>query len=202
MIRRSLFTLIALSLAAFGAPALAQDASWDEEPSWSTPEDQARDDYRESDSDSDRRSDSWISVRAGLGFTGDPETFLMSVEVPFLIADMFSAGPQLRLGVSDDEVYFAPTIQAYVAPRLEGDLEPLRPYASFGLGLAVLDKERRSGRDEEDVDFLLSPGFGVEWMFQDGLLLGSGIQLDVIPGGVAGERFVFSWQVLTFRAEF
>jgi len=182
-----------LLLFALSAPASAQERSWDEEPSWNEPEERSV----------SSSSDSFVSLRGGLGFTADPETFLMGLELPFALSDMFSIGPQLRLGVSDDEVYFAPTVQGYVTPRLGGDLDALRPYGSFGMGIAVLEKDDRvPGRDEEDVDFLLTPGLGVEYMFTEGMFVGSGIQLDIIPGGVAGERFVFSWQVLTFRVAF
>ena len=51
------------------------------------------------------------------------------------------------------------------------------------------------------MDFLLTPGFGLEYRF-DQFFVGSNMQLDVIPGGVAGQRFVYTWQILTFRAAF
>jgi hypothetical protein len=149
----------------------------------------------------ERESQRTVSLRGGIGFTADPETFLMSLEVPFTITELFSAGPQLRLGVSDEELYFAPTVQGYFTPRLGGDYDVIRPYGSLGLGIAFLENDdRASGRDDEDVDFLLTPGFGVEYAISDQLFAGTAMQLDVIPAGATGERFVFSWQVLTFRA--
>ena len=176
----------------------AQAPAWDDEPTWSA------DSPRPSDDPNSKRpgDDSWVSVRGGIGFTAGPDSFLMSLEVPFTIMELVSVGPQLRLGVSDDNVYFAPTVQAYITPRLGGDLDDLRPYASFGMGLAVLEKDDRCcGRDEEDVDFLLTPGFGLEYRF-DQFFVGSNMQLDIIPGGVAGQRFIYTWQILTFRAAF
>jgi hypothetical protein len=197
---RSLFNARHIAAAAtiliLAAPAAshAQDDSWDSEPTWSAPEGEPQ---------QQQEDDSFVSIRGGLGLTGNPDTFLMSVELPFVLTELFSAGPQLRLGVSDDEVYFAPTLQGYVTPRLGGDLDAIRPYGSLGLGIAVLEKDgRRRGRDEDDVDFLLSPGFGIEYAIDETMFVGSGIQLDVIPAGVAGERFIFSWQILTFRAAF
>lgn len=198
---RSAARFVATSILLLGlsaAPVQAQDSepAWDDEPTWSAESEQKEPAKRQS-------SDSWISVRGGLGFTADPNTFLMSIDVPFTITELFAAGPQLRLGVSDDEVYLAATVQGYVTPRIGGDLDVIRPYGSLGLGIAFLDKDgRRRGRDDEDVDFLLTPGFGVEYAFDDAMFVGTGVQLDVIPGGVAGERFVFSWQVVTFRAAF
>jgi opacity protein-like surface antigen len=114
-----------------------------------------------------------------------------------------SVGPLLQLGVSDDKLYFAPTLQLYVHPRLDGVLEPLRPYGHAGIGLAYLDKDdRRNGRDDDDVDFQFTAGLGFDYELREDLFLGTGLLFNVVPGSVVGERFIFSWQVMTFRHAF
>ncbi len=150
-----------------------------------------------------RQDDSRFSVRGAIGFTADPDTFLMTLEVPWKAHDLVSVGPMLQLGFSDDDVLVAPTLEVYLTPQLADDLRDFHPYAHMGMGFMYLEKDhRRPGRDEEDADFLLTTGFGAEYAVQENLFLGTGFLFDIVPAGVAGERFVFGWQILTLRAAF
>lgn len=150
-----------------------------------------------------RQDDSRFSVRGSIGFTADPDTFLMTLEVPWKANDLVSVGPLFQLGFSDDDVLVAPTLEVYLTPQLADDLRDLHPYAHLGMGFMYLEKDhRRPGRDEEDADFLLTTGFGAEYAVQENLFVGTGFLFDIVPGGVAGERFVFGWQMLTLRAAF
>jgi hypothetical protein len=148
------------------------------------------------------RDDSGFSARGAIGFTADPSTFLMTLEVPWAADELVSVGPLFQLGISDDDVLFAPSLQAYLTPRLGGDLDEIRPYAHMGMGIAYLEKDRRGPRDDEDVDFLLALGLGVEYALQENLFVGTGLLFNVIPAGVVGENFIFGWQVLGFRVAF
>ncbi len=144
-----------------------------------------------------------LSFRASLGMTAGPDTFAMTFEAPYAINEMVSIGPLFQLGFSDDHVLFAPTVQAYVTPTLTEQFADWHPYAHIGMGLVYLeDNDRRPGRDEEDTDFLLVIGTGVEYALSDTFYMGTGFLFDVIPGGAVGNRFVFGWQILTFRQEF
>ena len=150
-----------------------------------------------------RRNDSRVSLRGSLGMTASPETFNMTLEVPWAADALVSAGPLFQLGFSDDDTLFATTVQAYLTPRFDGELDDWRPYAHMGMGFMYLEKDdRRPGRDDEDVDFLFTVGTGVEYAVSDGFYLGTGLLFDVIPTKVVGDRFVFGWQILTFRTEF
>lgn len=150
-----------------------------------------------------RRDGSSLSLRGSLGMTASPETFNMTLEVPWAADELVSAGPLVQLGFSDDHVLFASTIQAYLTPRLDGSLEDWRPYAHMGMGLIYLeDDHRRFNRDEEDVDFLFTVGTGVEYTLAENFYMGTGFLFNVIPTGVVGNKFIFGWQVLTFRTEF
>ena len=149
-----------------------------------------------------QRDDSGFSVRGGVGFTADPSAFLMTLEVPWAADELVSVGPLVQLAVSDDDVLFAPTLQVYLTPRLGGEYDEIRPYAHLGMGLAYLEKDGRRPRDDEDTDFLLTLGTGVEYAVRENLFLGTGLLFDVIPGGVVGENFIFGWQLLTVRVAF
>lgn len=201
MSRSRVFCLSILLLVLCQAPALAQtSAPKDRQGSdRGTPARGADEDRWESES---RREDALFSLRGGIGFTADPGTFLMTVEMPWHIDELVSIGPMFQLGVSDDEVYFAPTLGLYLHPRLTGDLEPFHPYGHVGFGLAYLDKDDRGPRDGEDADFQFTAGLGVEYELRKDFLMGTGLLFNVIPDGVVGEEFIFGWQVLTFRHSF
>jgi hypothetical protein len=127
----------------------------------------------------------------------------MTLEVPWAADELVSAGPLFQLGFADDHVLFAATLQAYLTPRLEDSLSDWHPYAHMGMGFIYLENDnRRSGRDDEDVDFLFTVGTGVEYALSDGFYMGTGLLFDIVPTGVVGDHFVFGWQILTFRAEF
>lgn len=144
-----------------------------------------------------------VSVRGSLGMTAGPETFNMTLEVPWAADPLVSVGPMFQLGFSDDHTLFAPTVQAYLTPQLAGELADWHPYAHMGIGLMYLeDEDRRPFRDDEDVDFLINTGVGVEYALSRKFFMGTGLLFDVIPAGAVGNRFVFGWQILTFRAAF
>jgi hypothetical protein len=189
--RAALFFGLCVTLAA-GIPAMAwaQVDRWEQE---AGPAEAPRQQSKES---------RW-SARASLGFTTGPETFLMTLEVPWAINRMVSVGPLFQLGFSDDDTLFAPSLQFYITPRLDGDLEALRPYGHLGMGFVYLENDDRApGRDEEDVDFLFTTGLGVEYALRDDILMGTGLLFNIVPAGAVGQRFVFGWQLLTFRVRF
>ena len=149
------------------------------------------------------REESDFSVRGSLGMTADPETFNMTVEAPVPLNDYVSVGPLMQLGFSDDHVLFGLSGHAYFTPPLEGDLEKLQPYWHLGMGLIHLeDDDRRPGRDDEDTEFLLTVGMGLDYEVGSGFHMGTAFLFNTIPGGAVGEKFVFGWQILTFRQEF
>jgi hypothetical protein len=158
--------------------------------------------YRQSSSSSSQ-NDSGFSIRGSLGMTASPETFNMTLEVPWAADELVSVGPLFQLGFSDDNVLFGATLQAYLTPQLEDSLADWHPYAHMGMGLIYLEDDNRApGRDEEDADFLFVMGTGVEYELSDSFYLGTAFLFDIVPAGAVGNRFTFGWQILTFRYEF
>jgi hypothetical protein len=186
---RTLFAAVSLALAvAIPSSVAAQD------PAGSSTSAEAR-------SPSQRSEDRGLSVRGSLGFSADPTTFLMTLELPWQVNELVSLGPLFQLGFSDDEVLFAPSIQTYLHPRL-ADFKEIRPYLHVGMGLIYLEDNDRSPRDEEDTDFLITTGFGVEYEIKENFLIGTGMLFNAIPSGAIGEKFVFGWQMLQMRTVF
>jgi hypothetical protein len=184
----SLALLLASGTVLLPAQALAQDR-----PSPQT----------SSQTGSRQQDDSRFSVRGSLGMTASPETFNMTLEMPWKADELVSVGPLFQLGFSDDNVLFAGTLQAYLTPRLEDSLRDWHPYGHMGMGFIYLeDDDRVPGRDEEDAAFLFTVGTGVEYALSDSFYMGTGFLFDIIPTGAVGDRFVWGWQVLTFRHEF
>ena len=139
------------------------------------------------------------SVRGGVGFTVDPGSFLVGVEVPFAISENVAIGPSAQFGVSDDTTFAAPTWLAEF--RLPMGDNPFMPFAQAGVGAAYLEKERR-GRDRDDWGLLLDLAVGGDFWVTDQFAVGTKATFHWMPDDVAGEHFLFSWQVLNGRFSF
>jgi hypothetical protein len=143
-----------------------------------------------------------FGLKAGLGFSADPTTFLMTYQADFFLHNMFALGPLLQFGVADEDFFFAPTLNFQVVFDLPGEgLEGLKPTVQFGLGLIYLEKEHRGGSSSQ-VDFLTNFGIGLEYFFSDQLAIGTNMIFNFIPGEVLDEYFIYCWQVVTFRFQF
>jgi hypothetical protein len=139
------------------------------------------------------------SVRGGVGFTVDPGSFLMGVEVPFAISENIALGPSFQAGVDDDTTFLAPTW--VIEFRLPMGQNPFLPFAQLGAGAAYLKKERR-GRDRDDWGFLADLSIGGDFWVTDDFAIGTKATFHLMPDDVAGENFLFSWQVLNGRFSF
>jgi hypothetical protein len=149
-----------------------------------------------------------LSVRGAIGFTLDPDTFLMAFQGDYFLDDQLSLGPLLQLGVDDDTTILAPTLNvqyAFDLTELEEDgdeiLERLKPFVQGGVGLGYIHKDRRRG-DDDDVGFLLNLGFGLEYYLTDQLALGNNLLFNILPDKTNGENFFLSWQFVTLRYRF
>ena len=144
----------------------------------------------------------WVAARGGVGFTIDPDTFLMAGEVGMFLTGNFSLGPLLQLGVSDQNVIIAPTLNAqWMFDLPERKLAHVKPFVQGGLGLAYVKEDDRRGEDD-DVGFLMNFGFGAEFYLTDRGSVGSNVLFNFMPDKVLDENFFFSWQLVTFRYMF
>ena len=139
-------------------------------------------------------------LRGAVGFTLDPETFLMSAEGDYFVNENLGVGPLFQLGLSDRRVIVAPTANVRGVFDLSGSgLDRLKPFAQGGVGLAYIHKDRDG--DDDDVGFLLNFGFGADYHITERFALGNSLLFNIMPDKVRGENFFFSWQFVsaTFR---
>lgn len=144
-----------------------------------------------------------MGFKAGMGFSASPTTFLMTYQLDFFIVNPIAIGPLFQFGISDDDFFFAPTLNLQAMFDLPGEgFEGLKPTLQFGLGLVYLDREYGGGRDDDDVDFLVNFGFGLEYFFNEYVAIGTNFLFNFVPGEVLDDNFFFGWQVITFRFQF
>ena len=148
-----------------------------------------------------------FSIRTGLGFTADPDGFLLGFEGDYAFTEHLSTGVLLQLGLDDDRTIVSPVVYGRFRSDLGGidpALEPLEPYIHLGFGITYWHVDRRPPRSgtTDDVEFLLNPGVGIEYRFTDHVSAGTHMMFNIIPAEIFGERFYFSWEVLTLRYRF
>lgn len=144
-------------------------------------------------------------LKGGVGFTADPTAFLMGLEGDYAFTREFRAGPLLQIAASDDKTIVAPTanLKFFVPiPDAPREVERFNPFLQLGLGFAYVERERRHRHDDDEVGFLMNAGFGFDYMVTDRFGMGSQMLFNVLPDETAGERFFFSWQVVTASVRF
>lgn len=147
-----------------------------------------------------RRGPEGLSLRAAMGFTLDPDTFLLASQVDYRFADGLSLSPLVQLGLSDDDVLLAPSFNLKYTFDLSTEQRkiPVKPFMEGGVGFCYLHKEHRRG-DDDEVGFLLNFGFGADFYVTDRVALGSNVLFNVLPGEVLGEHFFFTWEFIALR---
>jgi opacity protein-like surface antigen len=196
---RSSFPGIAGALALAGLVLLAAPATGQGYPDTTTS------DYG-GGQDSQRGSDGPFSLRTGLGFSIDPDTFLMGFEGDYrIITEGFSVGTQVQLGLDDDLTLVSPVFYGRYTVDLgefNRSLDRVAPYLQGGLGFTWWEIDRRFGGDDDDTEFLLNFGFGVEYRLTEHVSAGTHMLFNLIPDKIYGERFYYSWEVATLRYRF
>jgi hypothetical protein len=149
-----------------------------------------------------------VALETGIGFTSNPDTFLLSTELPIQIARDFDLGPLVQLGIGNDRLIVAPTVNVrYSFPlsryiRNENPVwDRLSPVAHGGVGFAYLERDNKPG-DDDDLGFLFNLGVGMQYAMTDRVSFGTRMTFNMMPGDVLDERFFFSWQVAQFRYRF
>lgn len=196
---------VALAFVWLLAAPLASAQDWgDSEEDWSTAPAQTPATTSSSRSSTYRRAPgSGWSLQAGVGFTAEPDTFLMNFEVPYAFNGWVSAGPAIQVGLEDDHTIVAPSANLRLTiPDLPGrGLDRVRPYAFTGIGFAYLDKDR--GRNDGDGAGLLIPvGVGIEYQVSEKVFLGTQMTFNFLPKDTQGQSFFYAWQLAGLRFAF
>ena len=208
---RRLFTMLTVLLgigaAALLAAPLAEAQDWGDDSSedWSSQpaQPQPRSSASSRGSSSRSAADGW-SLQGGIGFTADPDTFLMNFEAPYAFNRWFSFGPALQVGVADHRTIVAPTGNLRVTiPDMPGRaFDRVHPYAIAGMGFAVIDNETNGRDGSAATGFLIDFGAGVEYQVSEKVFFGTQMIFNVLPDEVKGEQFYFAWQLSGIRFAF
>lgn len=199
----ALTSLVAVVLC--NAPlANAQDWGDDEDEDWSASEPTPAQSQRSSPpSSSSRNAAAGWSLRAGLGFTADPETFLLNFEAPYAFNEWVSAGPMMQIGLEDHHSIVAPTANLTLrVPDLPGSaFDDVHPYAFAGMGFAYIEKDRGQN-DGDGAGFLIDTGIGVEYQLSEKVFIGTQMMFNFLPKETKNEGFIFAWQIVGIRFAF
>jgi hypothetical protein len=144
------------------------------------------------------------SVKGGLGFTADPDAFLLGFEFDQPLQSSVSFIGRLDLAFDDNDLIVSPSVGArywFDLTRTSlGGLRPLRPYVDAGVGFTYLDEDHND--DDDGFGLLIPLGFGAEWPITREIALGTDFHFNIIPVGADNESFYFGWQVLGVRYRF
>ena len=150
-----------------------------------------------------------FAVQAGLGFTADPDAFLLNFEGDYRLDDAFSAGAMLQLGLDDDFTLVSPAAYLRYSVDLSDyneDLRNLTPFVQGGLGFTYIEIDLPSaappGIDDDDIGFMFNFGFGVDYLFTDHVSVGSKMLFNILPTDVFDDDFYFSWEIAALRYRF
>lgn len=144
------------------------------------------------------------AFRVGAGFTVDPNTFLLNFELPYSFDRFVSAGPMLQVGIEDEKLIVAPTLNLTIrVPDMPGDdFDRFHPHIFGGVGLGILNNDDRRG-ENTDVGFLVNTGFGVDFDLSERVTLGSRMIFNFLPADrTLGQKFWYSWEVGSIRLAF
>lgn len=204
-IRRSCpwrWSLTAVMLATIGWAGAIDAQDWGEsEDGWSEDSEPYRE-SNESSTSSTPVTTAW-SLRAGVGFTIDPNTFLMNFEVPYRFDQYVSLGPMVQVGVEEQRLLVAPTANLTLTiPNLPGEsLDRFHPNIFGGIGFAVIENDKRGG-DKKSAGFLVNAGFGLDYQLSEHLSIGSRMIFNFLPERTLEQKFWYSWEVAGIRLAF
>jgi len=143
------------------------------------------------------------SLRAGMGFTADPDDFLLNFELPYRFDQYVSVGPMIQVGLGDRRYLVAPTANLTITiPDMPGEtLDRLRPHFFGGIGFAVIENEERGG-SSRGAGFLANAGFGIDYALSERVSVGSRMIFNFLPGRTLDEKFFYSWEIIGLKLDF
>jgi hypothetical protein len=157
------------------------------------------------------RDEGTFSLKPGIGFTSSPTTLLLGFEGDYRVIEPVSIGLLTEVGIDDDLTIVSPQVFARYWPDLGEMIDPdiafIEPYLHLGVGFSWWDADVYKGVNDDDTQFLLSPGFGVDFRINKNLAVGTQMLFNVIPAGIhdhtpIDDQFYYSWQVIGLRLRF
>jgi hypothetical protein len=200
----ALLTGLLAALLLVDAPANAQDWGDDSNDDWSAPQPAETPAPSRSGSSAYRPAPPGWSIQTGIGFTADPDTFLVNLDAPYAFNDWIAFGPAMQIGVTDTRTVVSPTGHLRVTiPDLPGRaFDRVHPYGIAGMGFTVIENDNGRRDGDAAVGFLIDFGVGVEYQVSEKVFLGTQMMFNFLPEKVKREEFYFAWQVAGIRFDF
>jgi len=139
-----------------------------------------------------------LSFAVGGGISADPDGGVITFDAPFGVTDRVSVGPLVHIVLDGDLTITAATAHLRIGV---GSIGPIRPFLSGGLGVAHSSLDVGS-RDLEDTSFMLNVGLGAELPLAGAYSLRTSGLVNVVPDGVPGDEFFFTWEILALKYTF
>jgi opacity protein-like surface antigen len=193
--RSGILVVLALGLLSAAVPMSSAAQDWEQESD--------EDWYQPTVSQDETKPSTNWSFRTGIGFIDDPTALQLNFEAPYALDKWVSIGPMFQMGIDDNNMIIAPTMNITVTvPDLPGEeFDRLKPFALVGMGLAYIEDDNRQN-DNSSVGFLINFGVGVEVQISDKLFVGTQMMFNFLPETTLGENFFYSWQVGGLRIAF
>lgn len=128
----------------------------------------------------------------GIGMTFGPSAPMLAAALDFPIDKQITFGPSLQYAFEDDLTLMSVTGQLKYYFQSDERKAKFLPYATFGAGLASIDKEGRSG----DSGFLANFGAGVRFLTGDHYRVGSELRWNWLPDDVGDEDRYWSLELV------
>jgi hypothetical protein len=146
------------------------------------------------------------AVVFGAGITRSPDAHLLAASADFPLAELFTWGPAVHVGVDDDRTLVAPMVQFKRFFPIDSTKEfasRLLPFAQAAAGVAFLEADPDGpGPEADDEGLLIGIGGGIRYAFNDRISIGTQVQFNFLPGDVLDEDMYTTWEiaqlVLTF----
>jgi hypothetical protein len=132
------------------------------------------------------------TLPVGLGLTFGPSAPMLAAALDFPIDKQITFGPSLQYAFESDLSLASLTgqLKYYLVPDEKN--AKFVPYATFGAGIASIDKQG-GGADQ---GFVADFGAGVRLLTGEHYRLGTELRFNWLPDEVAGEDTFFSWELL------
>lgn len=132
------------------------------------------------------------TLPVGIGMTFGPSAPMLAAALDFPLDKQITFGPSVQYAFEDDLTLMTATAQIKYYLGTDDKKAKFLPYATFGAGLASIDKDGRSS----DSGFLINAGAGVRLLTGDHYRVGSELRFNWLPDDVGGEDNYFSLELV------
>jgi len=141
-----------------------------------------------------------LALSGAIGFTLDPDTFLMTPGLDFFFSHGLSFGPSIQFGISDRRILLTATgqVKYHFDIDTKDFWERFKPSIQCGMGFAMLHDDIPGGGSDADVGVVIDLGFGFDIFLNDNISLGNHMLFNILTPTIR-DRFLFSWHFVTFK---